>query len=253
MDLFACPLMFKDITSCNYKKTNKKTTLLIAICWLIAASGSALCQPDTLWSVRFDMEFHDSVLLHYGSYAIRGSLYQNNTLFTQIARIDSVGGVIWEDTWRYTYSYDEMIETPDSGIAIIGHSGDSSNIKKYDMNGERLYSWNWSIDNGHNYSGLIADEDGGYISAGEINTSEETGWDVFLLKISADGEIEWNRVWVDWHHEHCYDLEPLPDGGFMILASNWYNESRYDIYVIRTDEEGREIWSNHYGLSCWTE
>ena len=48
--------------------------------------------------------------------------------------------------------------------------------------------------------------------------------------------------------EEGKDFIQLPDGGFVIVGyTSSYTEDDRDIFVVRTDQNGNEIWSNRYG------
>ena len=56
----------------------------------------------------------------------------------------------------------EVIETPDSGIAILGKYRDISMIKKFDQNGELLYHWEFELEFvNHDFTGFLNDGEGG--------------------------------------------------------------------------------------------
>ncbi len=48
--------------------------------------------------------------------------------------------------------------------------------------------------------------------------------------------------------EEGFDFIQLDDGGFVIVGStSSYNEGDIDVFVVRTDKNGDQIWANHYG------
>ena len=158
---------------------NKKTTILIATCWLIVASGDAHSQPDSLWSVRFDTRISGSILLHDGNYAFTGYAKRQETVYKLVTKKDAEGETIWESSWQDQFNYREIVETPDSGLAIIGWARDSSMIRKFDRNGDLLDSWQFEFAIEPQYTSLINDEDGSYVSAGYAWVSDDLRNDFF--------------------------------------------------------------------------
>ena|GEM_PF-2278290 len=120
---------------------DKKTIILIATCLLIVASGDALCQPDTLWTKIYRAEIEGSTLLHDGGYAYTGYKWGGHPDSSVTGRLDSEGEIVWENNFEGNIFANEVIETPDSGIAILGQNREISMIKKFDRNGELLYYW----------------------------------------------------------------------------------------------------------------
>ena len=73
---------------------DKKTTILIAIAWLIVASGDAHCQPDTLWTKIYRAEIEGSTLLHNGGFAYTGYKWGNHADSSVTGMLDSEGEIV---------------------------------------------------------------------------------------------------------------------------------------------------------------
>jgi len=101
----------------------KTSIILIAICWLMVSGGDALCQPDTLWTKVYRAEIEGSALLHDGGYASTGYKWSNDGDSYVTGRLDSEGEIVWENRFEGIMFANEVIEAPDSGIAILGNIG----------------------------------------------------------------------------------------------------------------------------------
>ena len=169
-------------------------------------------------------------------------------------RIDSDGEIVWENSWEDgNMKYWKITETPDSGIAILGTHREISVIKKFDRNGELLYSWEFELGlSGHILTGFLTDGEGGYIVSGYQSTSQYYRNDFFLLNVSAEGEVEWQRIYEERRDQYCFAITDVPDGGYLLVGNTIVNNYSGQFKVIRTDEEGDIIWQNHYGAE-WLE
>jgi len=85
--------------------------------------------------------------------------------------------------------------------------------------------------------------DGGYLILGETESMGAGGRDLYLLQIDDRGEFVWEKTYGGAGTEWAKDMIALADGSFLLLAeSDSFNED-FDIYVIRLDVDGTELWS----------
>lgn len=84
-------------------------------------------------------------------------------------------------------------------------------------------------------------QDGGFILVGTRNN------DVYVVKISANGNIEWEKTFVDDKgFEMGWLVKPCADG-YIIAANRNIEADNYDIYLIRTDGTGNVKWKKTFG------
>lgn len=76
-----------------------------------------------------------------------------------------------------------------------------------------------------------------------------TGWTRFdvrsliILRLENDGSVRWSRVQAGSHWwEDGYDIEPTPDGGFVVAG---HTQDR--VFMIHLDANGTQNWSKSYG------
>lgn len=85
--------------------------------------------------------------------------------------------------------------------------------------------------------------DGGYLILGETESLGAGGRDLYVLQIDAQGEVVWEKTYGGAGTEWAKDMITLADGGFLLLGeTNSFNED-FDVYVIRLDVDGTELWS----------
>ncbi|SVA85895.1 uncharacterized protein METZ01_LOCUS138749, partial [marine metagenome] len=75
-----------------------------------------------------------------------------------------------------------------------------------------------------------------------------------LQSVIAQPEIVWTQTYGgnNWDEGHC--VRETEDGGYIVGGLTMsYGAGLYDVYLIRTDENGDLIWSQSYGGSGWDE
>ena len=104
----------------------------------------------------------------------------------------------------------------------------------------------WSTNN--NISGRIVKQtdDGGYIVTGGVKESND--YDVYLIKTDADGNEQWSQTYGGTEGDEGVCVQQTSDGGYIISASTKsFGNGLGDVYLIKTDADGNEQWSQTYG------
>ena len=94
--------------------------------------------------------------------------------------------------------------------------------------------------------------DDGFVLVGY--TGDWTGYHsdqvAFLLRTDDEGDSLWMQTYnVGEYEDKAYDIVETSDNGFLIAGQTeiYVNESyEYDVFVIKTDEEGNEEWTEVY-------
>ncbi|MCB0768244.1 MAG: T9SS type A sorting domain-containing protein [Flavobacteriales bacterium] len=72
--------------------------------------------------------------------------------------------------------------------------------------------------------------------------------DAFLIKTDGEGNEEWTRTYGATNsYDYCVSVDFAPGGGYYLGGQRGSGPSSIDQWVVRTDENGDEIWSNNYG------
>ena len=89
--------------------------------------------------------------------------------------------------------------------------------------------------------------DNGYIIAGLIQQASET--DIILVRTNTIGETIWIQTFGEidkW--DQAYSVQQVSDGGFILAGkTKSYGAEDYDAFLLKTDENGNELWHQIYG------
>jgi len=95
-------------------------------------------------------------------------------------------------------------------------------------------------------------DDGGYLLVGDTVTQYEPAMigRLLLLRLDADGEVVWERMYGGDRSCTGQSALALEDGGYVIAGTiESETGSDLDVYLLRVDEDGTELWSRSYGTA----
>ena len=89
--------------------------------------------------------------------------------------------------------------------------------------------------------------DGGYIVTGYTLSF---GNNVYLIKTDGNGDSLWTRTFGGTGDDWGESVQQTTDGVYIITGSTWYFLNGIkDFYLIKTDENGEQQWSQTFGES----
>ncbi len=90
--------------------------------------------------------------------------------------------------------------------------------------------------------------DGGYIVAGYTGSFGAGGWDIFLIKTYANGNVQWAKTYGGIDFDFAYSVQQTSDGGYIVAGdTRSFGAGYYDIFLIKTDANGNVQWAKTYG------
>jgi hypothetical protein len=155
----------------------------------------------------------------------------------------------------YEVSY-SVQQTTDGGYIIFGYTDSFSEedfdayLVKTDSEGEIIWD--------ETYGGSGDDEfifgqqttDGGYIMVGDTEIIGSDVNDVYLVKTDSEGNELWSNTFGGQKDDFGHSIQETTDGGYIIVGdTDSFGEEDWDVYLIKTDSEGNELWSNTFGGS----
>ena len=101
---------------------------------------------------------------------------------------------------------------------------------------------NWDV--GHS---VQQTSDDGYIIAGYTWTPNNSR-DVYLIKTDPEGKEQWNTTFGETSNDAAYSVQQTSDDGYIIVGYTYsYGKGLSDVYLIKTDPEGKEQWNTTFG------
>ena len=175
-----------------------------------------------------------------------------------------------------------IIKTDDGGYAILGYTQSNDGdigmkevenfdfwILKYDVNNNLIWQQTFGGSKDDRGADLINTSDGGFALLGYSNSSDNNlasnagSQDFWVLKLSPEGEINWQKTFGFSGRDYGTTLLETEDGGFLITgvidvsASNgqgiaknkMVTHAEGDFWALKIDAAGILEWSNYYGGS----
>jgi hypothetical protein len=169
-----------------------------------------------------------------------------------------------EAGWPKIFGSDEVdegesvLQTADGGYLVAGHTsaGGDPNIYliKTDASGNEVWSKSFGgVGTDKALAINYADNDS-YIITGQTEISSADHSDVILMKIRDNGVFIWQQTFGGNGTDVGESVMQTADGGYIIAGEKGiYNAQdgkyRSDVYLIKTDPNGVEIWSKTFGGS----
>ena len=90
--------------------------------------------------------------------------------------------------------------------------------------------------------------DGGYIISGVTSSYGSGGMDLWLIKLDANGVQQWTNTFGGNEDDFGYSIQQSTDGGYVVVGSTKsFGNGGYDVWLIKIDTSGNEVWSQTYG------
>ena len=195
----------------------------------------------------------------------------------EIAWIKSFGGS-GDDTAQ------SVIETNDGGYAVLGYTNSTDGdllgkaldvndywLLKLDSDGNLQWSETYGGSKDDRGQAIIQTSDGGYAITGYAMSDDGDGTnnngfhDNWILKLDAQGNLQWEKSFGFSGHDHSYDLVQTADGGFFFvgflditaaLADGTYTKGNSltrhgvgEFWGTKIDASGNLEWRGYFGGS----
>lgn len=92
----------------------------------------------------------------------------------------------------------------------------------------------------------------GYVLLGHSQPAGEDKRRIYLVKVDPSGQLMWERIHDALETWGALYIEPAPNGGF-IIAGGVSADGDDQMFAMKVDDEGRELWRKRVGTTDWDE
>ncbi len=172
------------------------------------------------------------------------------------------GEVLWQVRLEGsgTESVDAVAATRDGGAVIASsrsiRSGPSSRrgallVARFDCTGELLWARTLAVSDFAATHALRDTPDGGFLLAGEVATFPELGGSCMVLKLSGDGNLEWQRAYgLPDRAAGCHGIALAAGGGYVLAGEFGRPDSTRgwtDLWLVKLSASGDVQWERSLG------
>lgn len=216
-----------------------------------------LCEFDTagnfLWGRKVEatsagnqLEPRKAVRMSTGDLMVFGTYATSDNQCYFLTRLDSAGTVQWSRTYRqqyvgFDYGFSSIVATSDDELVVSMGLIDRTVAMRLDIDGNVLWSNQYITDLSPTDKNpgfdFTATADGGVL------LTEKAEDDIYLVRLTAAGEVLWARRYPNGGYCHTHTAILLEDGGFLIAG---YRDNAP--FAARVDESGEVIWQKTYAF-----
>ncbi|MBL0339697.1 MAG: T9SS type A sorting domain-containing protein [Bacteroidetes bacterium] len=174
-----------------------------------------------------------------------------------VIKTDVYGDTTWTKTFggatdnEYGYC---VQQTSDSGYVVSGVASSFADIAgdvyliKLTASGDTSWTRTYG-GSGYEWGAFVQQtSDGGYIVTGQTPAFGAGGFDAFLLKTDASGNVSWSKSYGGSGLEIGSAVQQTSDDGYILSGQiDSYGAGAGDFYLLKTDNAGNVMWSKAYG------
>ena len=169
-----------------------------------------------------------------------------------------VRGEFPDTLWAHTFGGDasdvgfSIERTPDGGFVVAGYAtlyetGEDGYLIRLTAEGETLWTRRYGGPEPDRFQSVQLTSGGGFIAAGTTESSGHGYEDVWLVRVDADGDTLWTRTFGGARWDEGWCVQETRDGGYIVVGhESSFSGCDWDIYVVRTDAQGREVWNYEF-------
>ena len=173
-----------------------------------------------------------------------------------LIRTDENGDTLWTRTYggpKRDMGY-SVQQTKDGGFIIVGYTasfgagGYDVYLIRTDENGDTLWTRTYGGEDDDIGYSVQQTKDGGFIIVGKTASFGAGGYDVYLIKTDGNGDTLWTKTYGGEGDDIGYSVQQTKDGGFIIAGATSSFAGGYEIYLIKTNENGDTLWTRRYSV-----
>ena len=165
------------------------------------------------------------------------------------------GNIQWQKSYGAGFYWgplhdelDTLHETSDGGYVLAwptyyyGAGNQDYWILRFDDSGEVLWQRTYGESHTDVVQAVQQTSDGGFVAAGYTGSFGAGSYDIWVLKLDANGDVQWQKTYGTTAEERAYSIEEVTNG-FIIGARS---ESTIGVLVMKLGNDGTLEWSKSY-------
>jgi hypothetical protein len=214
------------------------------------------------WKRRYSESLNGNYLLQNviqtsdGGYLATGYFLNELELEGAVLKLAANGDIQWQKSYEGDFN-DFLVfamETVD-GYFVSGSTSDSGIlpsdmdgwVMKLQSNGNMVWQKSYGGDVRDTISFLQPTPDGNLLAVGQT-TSFGNDIEAWVLKLTADGSILWQKRYGGPGADFFYQIKPTPDGGYLAVGSFTPDGATHsDGWVVKLNGDGTIAWQKLYG------
>jgi uncharacterized delta-60 repeat protein len=156
-----------------------------------------------------------------------------------ILKLNSAGDIEWQKTYGGSERAYSIQQTSDGGYVVAGFGSGDFLVLKLSSDGtiewQKTYG-EYNVDEAHS---IQQTSDGGYIVAGKTRSFGAGNEDIWVLKLSSDGTIEWQKTYGGYNVDEAHSIQQTYDGGYIVAGStDSYGAGKRDFLILKLSSNG---------------
>ena len=177
-----------------------------------------------------------------------------------LLKLDAFGNIVWSKVFGGgAGDYGLYVQqTSDGGYILtgfmsgLGFGAEDVALIRTDANGNLLWKQVYGGAGSEWGNYVEQTSDGGYKIAGYTTSFGAGGFDLYVLKVDASGNLQWSKTYggagAEGSSQWGISGKVTADGGFMICGNTTsYGAGGNDVFMIKTDSLGALQWAKTYG------
>ncbi len=219
---------------------------------------------DTIWTRTYGGAARDIAYGVYptsdGGFIMVGATRSSGNGLSDLylVKANAQGDSMWAKTFggsEQDFGY-SVLETPDGGFIAVGFTESSGSgmgdmyIIRTDASGDSIWTRTFGGSADDRALKIKPANDSGFIITGYSSSFGSGGTDVYMLKISNQGDSVWAFTYGGLQDDCGYDIENAANGGYIVCGiTRSFGEGNEDVYLLRLSEQGDTNWTQTYGGS----
>jgi len=256
------------IHSLGHRRTSALNPLLIVCSVLVSAISSATGAEIATWARCYGGPDGDGGAEVKGT-ADGGCIVIGNTHSFGaggkdfwVLKLDSRGNIVWQKTYGGVNDEEgyDVIQTADGGYVALGYTksfgsgGSDIWLLRLDSDGNIIWQKTYG-GIGEDWAGFIQQtRDEGFIIYGTTTSFGAGNWDLWVLKLRQDGEIEWEKTYGGESSDHMGSnntsklLYQTKDGGYVIIGTTESFGVGRSIWILKLKTDGSVEWQKVFRI-----